>query len=67
MADDTLPHEEAYLGDGLYVSFDGFSIRLRAPREGGDHWIGLEPEVYAALRSWIRRYPQLARHLGERG
>jgi hypothetical protein len=67
MADDTLPRqdEETYLGDGLYVSFDGFSIRLRAPREGGDHWVGLEPDIYATLRAWIRRYPQLARHMGE--
>ena len=27
--------EETYLGDGLYVSFDGWYIRLRAPRENG--------------------------------
>lgn len=34
---------ESYLGDGLYASFDGFMITLRAPREHGDHWVGLEP------------------------
>jgi hypothetical protein len=28
---------ETYLGDGLYASFDGWQIRLRAPRENGDH------------------------------
>jgi hypothetical protein len=36
---------EVYLGDGLYVSFDGFMITLRAPRRNEDHWVGLEPEV----------------------
>jgi hypothetical protein len=34
---------ETYLGDGLYASFDGWQIRLRAPREGGvDHEVFLE-------------------------
>ena len=28
---------ETYLGDGLFVSFDGYQVRLRAPRENGDH------------------------------
>ncbi len=40
---------ETYLGDGLYASFDGFMITLRAPREHGDHWVGLEPQILAAL------------------
>jgi hypothetical protein len=40
---------ETHLGDGLYASFDGFMIVLRAPREFGDHWVGLEPEVLAAF------------------
>jgi hypothetical protein len=46
---------ETYLGDGLYASFDGFMITLRAPREHGDHWIGLEPQVYAALLEFVAR------------
>jgi hypothetical protein len=25
--------DETYLGDGLYVSFDGWQYQLRAPRE----------------------------------
>lgn len=41
--------KEIYLGDGLYASFDGFMITLRAPRENGDHLVMLEPEVFAAL------------------
>lgn len=56
---------ETYLGDGLYASFDGYHILLRAPCEGGDHVVGLEPAVYAELRKWLRRYPRLAAHMGE--
>jgi hypothetical protein len=41
--------KEQYLGDGLYASFDGYHIWLRAPREGGDHIVGLEPAVWNAL------------------
>ena len=33
---------ETYLGDGLYASFDGWQIKLRAPRDGGDHEVFLE-------------------------
>lgn len=45
--------EETYLGDGLYASFDGYMIRLRAPREEGDHWVGLEPEVLKEFEQYI--------------
>ena len=41
--------EETYLGDGLYASFDGLMFKLRAPREDGDHWVGLDPDVFNAL------------------
>lgn len=54
-------HPETYLGDGLYASFDGWQVILRAPRDGGDHWIGLEPSTMAALQSYLayldRKYP----------
>ena len=46
MADE---QEETYLGDGLYASFDGWQIKLRAPRESYDHVVYLEPEVYREL------------------
>lgn len=45
------PNEE-YLGDGLYASFDGFGFWLRAPREGGDHVVYLEPFVLDAFRRY---------------
>jgi len=45
---------ETYLGDGLYASYDGFMITLRAPREREDHWVGLEPQVWRALVEYVR-------------
>jgi hypothetical protein len=58
---------ETYLGDGLYASFDGWYIRLRAPREGGDHVVALEPEVYRAMLEWVARYPVLWKHFAATG
>jgi hypothetical protein len=43
---------EHYLGDGLYASFDGHSVLLRAPRLEGDHWVALEPRVWTELLQW---------------
>lgn len=50
-----MPPNETYLGDGLYVSFDGFMLTLRAPRDGGDHWVGLEPQVFNALVNYVNQ------------
>ena len=44
---------EIYLGDGLYASFDGFSFTLRAPRQDGDHFVVLEPDVLNAFEEFI--------------
>jgi len=35
-------NKETYLGDGVYASFDGFQIVLRAPRGIGDHFVMLD-------------------------
>jgi hypothetical protein len=48
-----MEYPETYIGDGLYASFDGFTIWLRAPREGGDHIVALEPLVYAELVRFV--------------
>jgi hypothetical protein len=56
-------NEEAYLGDGLYVSFDGWGLRLRAPRDGGDHFVVLDPDTFGPLLSWTARFPRMRRHL----
>ena len=50
--------KETYLGDGLYASFDGWYIKLRAPRPDGDHWVGLEPEVFARLLKFVESIKQ---------
>ena len=46
--------QEYYLGDGLYASFDGWQIKLRAPRDDGDHWVALEDTVFAKFLVWAR-------------
>jgi hypothetical protein len=45
--------DEEYLGDGLYVSFDGIGFTLRTPRESGDHWVYLEPPACEAFARFI--------------
>ena len=54
--------DEIYLGDGLYASFDGFQIKLRAPRPGTDfartgeiedHEVYLEPDVMQVLVNFV--------------
>lgn len=47
--------DELYLGDGLYASFDGWYIWLRAPREDGDHRVALEPGVFAVLTNYANQ------------
>ena len=45
------PGQETYLGDGLYVSHDGYQIVLRADSQR----VFLEPEVWARLLEWVQR------------
>jgi Protein of unknown function (DUF1778) len=48
--------EETYLGDGVYVSHDGYQFIVRTERETGRHWIALEDEVMAALFGYASRF-----------
>ena len=50
-----LEHGETYLGDGLYASFDGYQIKLRAPREHGDHIVYLDGETLVAFEAFLKR------------
>ena len=50
---------ETYLGDGLYVSFDGWQLKLRAPREQGDHEVYMEPSVWFALVDYVKNETKL--------
>jgi hypothetical protein len=52
-----MSEREVYVGDGLYASFDGWQIRLRAPRENGDHVVYLEPETLQAFMQFVDALP----------
>ena len=41
------------MGDGLYVSDDGYQTKLRAPRLGGDHEVFLDATVLKNLFLWV--------------
>ena len=44
---------ETYLGDGIYASFDGWYIMLRALRDDGNYWVALEPQVLSAFIDYV--------------
>lgn len=44
---------EVYIGDGLYASIEGGVVKLRAPRDGGDHEVYLEPEVLQSFLDFL--------------
>ena len=54
--------EPEYLGDGVYVSFDGYMLRLRTEGIRGIETIYLEPSVYAALVEYVERIKKESRH-----
>ena len=51
MADEA---NETYLGDGVYISYDGWQFRLRVNREAGDHVVCLDPVVAKALVAYVK-------------
>lgn len=49
-----------YLGDGVYVTFDGYQVWLETSVQyDSGSKIALEPEVFNALRSYVERLPEL--------
>jgi hypothetical protein len=62
-----MPRNEIYLGNGLYVSFDGGQIRLRAPRENGDHEIYLDQSTLQALMQFLDALPKTRGDLDDEG
>lgn len=46
---------ETYLGDGVYASFDGYHIWLKAERENGWHRIALDPAVMTELQAYVAK------------
>jgi hypothetical protein len=57
--------DEEYLGDGLYVSFDGFGFTLRAPRETEDHWVYLEPNMFDDFARFVAKCRQSSPHIAK--
>ena len=47
-----MPDTETYLGDDVYVEFDGLHIWLRS-NDGNDNQIALKPKVFDALVEYV--------------
>jgi hypothetical protein len=45
---------EEYLGDGVYVSFDGYSLIFDLRGQDTTTKIAMEPAVFEALQRWIK-------------
>jgi hypothetical protein len=52
-----MSEREVYLGDRLFASFDGWQVRLRAPREGGDHEVFMDATVLKAFLQFLDTLP----------
>ena len=50
-----MSESETYLGDGLYASFDGYQIRLRAPRFEVDHEVFLDADTLCAFERFLEK------------
>jgi hypothetical protein len=63
-----MTQREEYLGDGLYASFDGYQIRLRAPRENGVHaeHVVRQDAAWAAINRLAKAFPTRGRFDGKR-
>lgn len=48
-------HDPDYIGDGVYVSHDGYHVWLETLGGGPHHQIGLEPAVFNALIKYRER------------
>jgi hypothetical protein len=56
-----------YLGDGLYVEFDGYQTRLSADRDGTTHEVFLEPEVLTNFLTWVEKLNARIESVRQRG
>lgn len=57
--------KETYLGDGLFASFDGWQIKLRAPDGFGDRVVYLEPAVITAFETYLAELREEIRKMKE--
>lgn len=44
-----------YIGDGVYVDFDGYQLELSTERENGTNRIYLEPQLWVNLTKYVER------------
>ena len=44
-----------YIGDGVYVDYDGWQIALTTERENGTNIIYLEPLLWLNLKKYVER------------
>src|SRR5215813_11567180 len=50
----TMNDEEDYLGDGCYVSFDGWQFRLRVSRNGRDEFVFMDSTVLKNFLLYVK-------------
>ena len=50
---------QAYLGDGVYASYDGYHVWLYCDVEGRQHSIALEDAVLSRLEDFVKRVNSL--------
>jgi hypothetical protein len=55
--------QKTYIGDGLYVRFDGYHFILMTERENGWHWVGLEPPVFEEFIQYRKQVYQDAENI----
>lgn len=58
------PPPRSYIGDSVYVEFDGFHIILTTNNGYPDdprNRIGLEPQVWASLDNWVKQLHEAIR------
>lgn len=49
-----------YLGDGVYIDFDGYQVVLKANHhEHPTDTIALDPHVIEALQRYLKRLPEI--------
>lgn len=53
--------EKVYIGDGVYARWDGMSVLLETERDGGTHYVYLEPEHVRNIVKLIESEPRIAK------
>ena len=48
-----MDNNEVYLGDGVYASSSGYDIKLRTPRQTGDHEIYLDSYTLSEFLKYV--------------